>query len=189
MLRKNLLAVVLALPLTAAAQSQDQLIERYTELAGSEENAASLVKGLREGKEVTLVNGDTIETFIPPTGNMGWGNVDNTIAIAERLLKDQGITDPTPAQLEAAVTDVLKLRADGMGWGEITQTYGFKLGEVKGAGKPSTVANEARAGKAHAMAKPERVATFERPVRPEKPERPVRPERPERPERPQGKGR
>ena len=170
MLKKNLLAVVLALPLTAVAQSQDQLIERYTELAGSEENAASLVKGLREGKEVTLTNGTT-ETFTPPTGKMGWGNVDNTIAIAERLLKDQGITDPTPAQLEAAVTDVLKLRADGMGWGEIAKAQGFKLGDVK---RPEKV---------------EKLARIERPMRPEKPERPMRPERPERPERPQGKGR
>ena len=182
MLKKSLLAMVLALPLAALAQSQDQLIERYTELTGSEENAASLVKGLREGKEVTLTNGGTTETFTPPTGKMGWGNVDNAIAIAERLLKDQGITDPTPAQLEAAVTDVLKLRAGGMGWGEITQAHGFKLGEVKRAEK-------AEAAKASGMARPERVAKVERPMRPEKPERPVKPERPERPERPFGKGR
>ena len=171
MFRKNLLAVLLALPLAAVAQSQDQLIERYTELAGSEENAASLIKGLREGQEVTLTNGGTTETFTPPTGQMGWGNVDNAIAIAERLLKDQGISDPTPAQLEAAMTDVLKLRAGGMGWGEIAKAQGFKLGDVK---RPE---------------KAEKIATVERPVRPEKPERPVKPERPERPERPHGKGR
>jgi hypothetical protein len=171
MFRKNLLAVLLALPLAAVAQSQDQLIERYTELAGSEENAASLIKGLREGQEVTLTNGGTTETFTPPTGKMGWGNVDNAIAIAERLLKEQGITDPTPAQLETAMTDVLKLRAGGMGWGEISKAHGFKLGDVK---RPE---------------KAEKIATVERPARPEKPERPVKPERPERPERPHGKGR
>ena len=159
------------MPLAAVAQSQDQLIERYTHLAGSEENAASLIKGLREGQEVTLTNGGTTETFTPPTGKMGWGNVDNAIASAERLLKDQGITDPTPAQLEAAMTDVLKLRADGMGWGEISKAQGFKLGEVK------------RAEKA------EKIANVERAVRLEKPERPAKPERPERPERPHGKGR
>jgi hypothetical protein len=185
MLRQSLLAAALALPLAVVAQSEDQLIERYTELAGSEENAASLVKGLREGKEVTLTNGGTTETFTPPTGNMGWGNVDNAIAIAERLLKDRGITDPTPAQLEAAVTDVLKLRADGRGWGEITQTYGFKLGEVKRADKASVQKIE----KTRGIEKAERVAKVERPVRPEKPERLVKPERPERPERPHGKGR
>lgn len=171
MFKRNLLAVLLALPLAAVAQSQDQLIERYTDLAGSEENAASLIKGLREGQEVTLTNGGTTETFTPPTGKMGWGNVDNAIAIAERLLRDQGITDPTPAQLEAAMTDVLKLRAGGMGWGEISKAHGFRLGEVK---RPE---------------KAEKIATVERPVRPEKPERPVKPERPERPERPHGKGR
>jgi hypothetical protein len=141
MLRQSLLAAALALPLAVVAQSEDQLIERYTELAGSEENAAYLVKGLREGKEVTLTNGGTTETFTPPTGNMGWG--------------------------------------------EITQTYGFKLGEVKRADKASVQKIE----KTRGIEKAERVAKVERPVRPEKPERPVKPERPERPERPHGKGR
>lgn len=175
MVKRKLLALagaaLLTVPGIALSQGEHQLIERYTDLAGSEENAASLVKGLREGQEVTLTNGDTTETFTPPTGKMGWGNVDNSIAIAERLLKDQGINDPTPAQLEAAMTEVLKLRAGGMGWGEISKAHGFKLGEVK---RPE---------------KAEKIATVERPVRPEKPERPVKPERPERPERPHGKGR
>jgi hypothetical protein len=182
MLKRNLLALtgaaLLALPGIALSQSEQQLIERYTDLAGSEENATSLVTGLRDGKEVTLTEGTSTVMFTPKTGKMGWGNVDNAIAIAERLLQDQGITDPTPAQLEAAMTDVLKLRADGMGWGEIAHAYGFKLGEVK----------RAERAQPQKIEKAERVAKVERPVKPERPERPVRPERPEKPERP-GKGR
>jgi hypothetical protein len=172
-----LLGLLLTMPIAAMAQSEDQLIQRYTELAGSKENATSLVTGLREGKEVTLKNGNTTETFTPPTGQMGWGNVDNAIAMAERLLKDQGITDPTPAQLDAAMVEVLDLRAGGMGWGQIVNSLGFKLGEVK----RSDNANPKGPGV-------EPVAKVERASRPEKPERPVKPERPEKPER-AGKGR
>ena len=163
-IKKTLLALSLALPLCAAAQSQDQLIDRYTSLAGSKQNATSLVSGLRDGKEVTIRKGRTTETFTPPTGKMGYGNVDNTLALASASLQKQGISNPTPAQLEAAVMDILKMRADGKGWGQIADAKGMKLGEVK---------------------KPEHIARFERTEKPEKPEKPERPERPERPEKPQ----
>jgi hypothetical protein len=161
--KKTLLALVLALPLGAAAQSQDQLIDRYSKLAGSKQNATSLVEGLREGSQVKLTKGESTETFTPPTGKMGYGNVDNALALAEASLREKGITNPTPAQLEASVMEILKLRAAGQGWGQIAQAKGFKLGEVK---------------------RPERVARAERPNRPERPEKPERPERPERPEKP-----
>ena len=170
MLKRNLFALLLAWPLAAMAQSQDQLIERYTPLAGSKENATSLVTGLRDGKEVNLASGTTTETFTPPTAKMGYGNVDNALALAAASLADKGITQPTPAQLHASVMDVLKMRAGGMGWGQIAQFYGTTMGEVK------------RAERAGPVARADRVA------RPEKPERPQKPERPEKPERP-GKGR
>lgn len=177
MLNKKLLAffgaAVLALPIPALSQSQDQLVERYTTLAGTKQNATSLVTGLRDGKEVTLTRGTTTETFTPPTGKMGYGNIDNALALAEASLAKQGITQPTPGQLEASVMDVLKLRADGMGWGQIAQHYGFKLGELKRSEKatPQT-------------AKSDRMARAERVQRPERPDKPQRPDKPERPEKP-----
>src|SRR5262245_35624684 len=138
MLHKKALALagaaLLALPLAGRAENEQQLIERYTELAGSKQNAASLVTGLRDGKQVTLTRGSTKETFTPPTGKMGFGNVDHALALAEASLKKDGINQPTPAELEAATLDVLKLRAGGMGWGEIAKVQGFRnLGEVKRA--------------------------------------------------------
>ena len=161
--KKTLLALALALPLGAAAQSQDQLIDRYSKLAGSRQNATSLVEGLRDGSQVKLTKGTSTETFSPPTGKMGYGNVDNALALAEASLREKGITNPTPAQLEASVMEILRMRADGQGWGQIAQAKGFKLGEVK---------------------RPDRVARTERPNRPDRPEKPERPERPERPEKP-----
>ena len=162
-LKKIVIALALALPLGAAAQSQDQLIDRYTKLAGSKQNATSLVSGLRDGQQVKLTSGRTTETFTPPTGKMGYGNVDNTLALAEASLQKKGITNPTPAQLEAAVMEITRMRADGKGWGQIADAKGFKLGEVKRA---------------------EHVANVERPNKPERAERPERPERPEKPHKP-----
>ena len=156
-LRKTMLALALALPLGALAENQDALVAKYTQVAGSKQNATSLVSGLREGKEVTLKRGETTETFTPPTGKMGYGNIDNALALATASLEKKGINNPTPAQLEAAVMDILRMRADGKGWGQIADAKGFKLGEVK---RPE---------------RPERVARMERPSRPEKPEKPNKP--------------
>ena len=47
-LRKTLIALALAMPLGALAENQDDLIAKYTALAGSKQNATSLVTGLRE---------------------------------------------------------------------------------------------------------------------------------------------
>jgi hypothetical protein len=164
---KNLLALVcaslLSLPLAAWSENEDQLIERYTALAGSKRNATALVTGLREGNEVTLTRSGTTATFTPPTGKLGYGNVDIALALAEASLKERGITRPTPAQLEATVMEILRMRADGKGWGQIAQIHGYKLGEVKRADKPERAA------------KPERVAKVDRPNRPEKPEKPAKP--------------
>jgi len=171
--RKTLLAVALALPLGAAAQSQDQLIDRYSKLAGSRQNATSLVEGLRDGSQVKLTKGTSTETFSPPTGKMGYGNVDNALALAEASLGEKGITNPTPAQLEASVMEILEMRAAGQGWGQIAQAKGFKLGEVK------------RSDKAQPPSRGERTAKIERPNKPERPDRPEKPQRPEKPERPE----
>jgi hypothetical protein len=163
MLKKTLVAaILLSLPLGAVAQSSSQLVERYTKFAGSKENATSLVNGLRDGSEVKLTSREGSETFKPATGKMGYGNVDHALALAEASLKQKGITNPTPAQLSAAIQGVTRMRADGMGWGQIANSMGFKLGEIK------------RADRA------DRVVKAERPEKPQRPEKPARPEKPER---------
>jgi hypothetical protein len=186
MLKKKLLSAVLGGALlafagAAAAQSTDQLVKEYTSLAGSEANAKSLVEGLRNGEQVELTSTQARDAeFTPPTGKMGNGNVNIALSLARASLAEEGITDPTPRQLEAAVMDVLELRADGKGWGQIAQSMGFKLGDVM------------RSERAQAAVRTERMARAERAERPgriEKPERPVRIEKPERPERPEQAGR
>jgi hypothetical protein len=161
-------SALLAFPLALWAQAEsaakttesaDRLIQKYTPLAGSEDNAKSLVTGLRDGTAVKLSSGTTSTSFTSPTGKMGFGNVNIALSLAEASLKQQGITNPTSGQLQGALMGVLQQRADGKGWGQIANSMGFKLGEV---------------------VRPERP---EKPVRPDKPERPEKPEKPERPGR------
>jgi hypothetical protein len=173
MLKKPLLVLFFALlPFAAQAQSESQLTEKYAALAGSEANAKLLVTGLRDGTDFKI--GST--SFDPPTGKMGYGNVNIALSLAEKSLADKGITDPTPAQLQSALigTDakpgILALRADGQGWGQIANSMGFRLGEVMRSPKASE----------RVAAKPQRL---EKPMRPDKPERPAKPERSERPGR------
>jgi len=83
---------------------------------------------------------------------MGFGNVYISLALAKQQLSTLGITQPTPEQLQAALTGgtitqttgsgmtatttttdlqgVLTMRSQHMGWGQIAQKLGFKLGPV-----------------------------------------------------------
>ena len=96
----------------------------------------------------------TSTTFTPPTGKMGWGNVFISLALAQDSLARLGITKPTSQQLQAALVGgsvtgadgtsttlkgVLTMRADGMGWGQIAQALGTKLGPVVSAIKSAHV--------------------------------------------------
>ena len=129
-----------------------RLATSFTPLAGSEENARSLVTALRNGSEVTLLappeggTGDPVATtFTPPTRPMGWGNVSHSLSLAQDSLARLGITNPTNAELQAALMGgdivaadgstvtlrgILQMRADGMGWGNIAKASGTTMGAV-----------------------------------------------------------
>jgi antitoxin (DNA-binding transcriptional repressor) of toxin-antitoxin stability system len=117
----------------------------FQTFAGSKQNSTALVTGLRSGSEITLTEkGEPSATFTPATKPMGYGNVSTSLALAKYQLGQQGITNPTPEQLKTALDGgtitfggktveyqgVLQMRADGMGWGQIAQQLGTKLGPV-----------------------------------------------------------
>jgi hypothetical protein len=140
------------------AQVAAKIASNFANLAGSQENSLSLVQALRTGSKVTLTTNATgsgtgtgtgtgtatTTSFTPPTGKMGWGNVFNSLALAQSQLRQLGITNPTNAQLQAALVGgdvtvdgktttmkgILTMRADGMGWGQIAHATGTKLGPV-----------------------------------------------------------
>ena len=137
---------------TAPAVSASRLVTQYGALAGSPENANSLINGLRDGRQVLLRSDDPAArstTFQPATGHLGLGNVGTALALAQAALARQGISEPTPEQLAAALNGgsvmtpsgtvtfagVLAQRRSGMGWGQIASAMGVKLGTVISAAK------------------------------------------------------
>ena len=117
-----------------------RMASSYSSFAGSLENAQSLVNGLRTGNSITLgpsLTGPNATapsaSLAPATGKMGYGNVNIAIALAKTSLAQQSISNPTPAQLSAALSGVLGQRSQGMGWGQIAKDMGVTLGSVVSA--------------------------------------------------------
>ena len=165
-------------------QGQTQVIGKisndFSSFLGSD--ATAVVTGLRNGTSFSLSSTTTTTgapvtnttVITPPTGQMGFGNVYISLALAKQQLSTMGITEPTPEQLQAALTGgtitqttgtgatattttttldgVLTMRSQGMGWGEIAQDLGFKLGPVmagmKSANKNLTAAGTVTSAKA-----------------------------------------
>jgi hypothetical protein len=132
-------------------------------------DSGQVVNGLRNGQWTTMITepGSTTPTRTTvalPTGKMGWGDVKISLALAQHSLGQQGIMQPTSEQLYAALTGgelasgnpatrgILQLRSEGMGWGQIAEEYGAKLGHLMGpinSGRQSA----ATAGTSAAMGK------------------------------------
>lgn len=200
-----------------------RLNTEFATFAGSDTNSQALVTGLRDGTAITLndviKNADgtlttTSTTFMPATGKMGYGNVKIAMSLAEATLAKGGITDPTAAELAAALNGgtllladgtsinlkgVLAQRAAGEGWGQIAKADGFKLGDVMRS--PKAVGSAAAHGHANVhvekveltkvhgadhLSKPEHAAKVDRPDRPSRPDRPEHPEHPDHSGRPGG---
>jgi len=204
-------SALLALPLQALSNPESRLIEKYDRFAGSERNARELVEGLRNDSQIDLSRGGKTTSFKPATDKMGYGNVDLALGLAKASLAEHGIHNPTPEQIRAALNGgtvttksgqrvtlpgVLKLRASGMGWGQIAHKLGVKVGDVKGHGhadrkhehKHEHVKHKHEHVKHHHDRPEFHRAKFERPERPQRPEKIERPQRPERPERPERHG-
>ena len=142
-------------------------------------DSPTVVTGLRNGTPITLTTttpaatpgaSPTVTTTVitPPTGKMGHGNVFTSLALAKQQLGQLGISQPTPQQLQAALTGgtittgtgttatttqlqgVLTMRSQGMGWGQIAQKQGTKLGPVisglKSANQQMTTTNASSTG-------------------------------------------
>jgi hypothetical protein len=125
---------------TAGNTEGAKLAASYSAFAGSPENARSMVEGLRTGTQITLgpsLTGPNATapsaSLSPATGKMGYGNVNIAISLVKTSLAKEGITNPTPAQLSAALGGVLGERSQGLGWGQIAKGMGVTLGSVVSA--------------------------------------------------------
>jgi len=139
-------------------QVSGKISNDFSSFLGSD--ATAVVTGLRHGTPISLTSttvppgGSPVTTttvITPPTGQMGFGNVYISLALAKQHLAslDPPIYQPTPEQLQAAlnggtitqtdatgaitsteVPGVLTMRSEGMGFGQIAKELGFKLGPV-----------------------------------------------------------
>ena len=95
--------------MAASAPSTDasRLTTQYSQWAGGQSNADSLVAGLRNGAPVTLVtNGSDRSVSIAgftPSGPMSFGAVASALSNAQRTLSRLGIANPTAEQIQAAL--------------------------------------------------------------------------------------
>jgi hypothetical protein len=150
-------------PVTTSSVPENRLADRFAAFFGSRENALAAVHALRTGTSATLVSTTpcatpcatplpvTTTTLDVPTKPMGWGNVRHSLALAQFSLSQQGITNPTPQQITAALNGgtvtsgtgstvelkgILTQRSGGMGWGQIAHAEGTTMGKVNHGLKP-----------------------------------------------------
>lgn len=136
----------------AIEEPQARIVSEFSDFAGSEANARSLVAGLRQGSEITLAVPDkggkpgAATRFTPPTRPLDYGDVLISLTLARGQLTQLGIDRPTPAQIKAVLAGggvatrvsgqattpfllpgVLQLRASGTGWAKIADSMGIML--------------------------------------------------------------
>lgn len=153
----------------------------------------------------------TSTTFTPATGKLGNGEVNIALSLAKAELLKLGITNPTAAQLQTVLNGgtitttsatgttttstststklagILTMRADKMGWGQIANSLGIKLGDVMRNDKANNVAKDGSKDDAH-VAKADKANRPDKAERPDKVERPEKVERLDRPQRPERAG-
>jgi hypothetical protein len=119
-----------------------KIVAVFADLAGCHDNILGLAHALHDGTAARLTfTADAafgapseITTIEPPTGKMAWNDVKMALMLARDALHRYGIPHPTGAQLRAvlvggdvsspngkalAFRGVLRMRAQGLNWGQI----------------------------------------------------------------------
>lgn len=99
---------------------------------------------------------DVTVTAAPTASTTATTAQDFATRIAKADLSQQGIANPTSAQLGAATNQVQGLRDAGMGWGAIANSLGLRLGDVvsdANQAKQAVLARDAAADKSQKSTK------------------------------------
>lgn len=113
----------------------DRLSDTFSASVGSRTDAATLIEGMRAGKDVKM--GDVTVSGTGKT--MGYGNVNIALSLAKA---DAGAT-PTTKGFLSSLDKVMDMRASGMGWGQIAKDLRFKLGDVVSGSKTPNSSSKA----------------------------------------------
>lgn len=196
-----------------ASVPEARLVERYSELAGSEAAAGDLVSDLRTGGDFTVVEEvtttttnpdgtttDTTElverTVVNPNGPMGWGEVNISLSLAQALV-DSGAYP----SLQSALTGVETIITNPDGTTTITSEGGVLAMRAEGMGwgaiskelgfnlgslvSASNRSDKSVAASARADKAERTTGKPDRIARVDRPEKPEKLDRPQRPERPE----
>lgn len=116
-----------------------RLAGEFEALAGSQQNAQSLIIGLRNAKPVKMTAAAPLPldvSFTPPTRPMSFADVHKALSLAQAQLQAKHIDHPTPAHLKASlaggelpnangemtsVIGILPLHRRGMSWNQIAR--------------------------------------------------------------------
>jgi hypothetical protein len=126
-------------PMLGAADPKQPLQLALRPFSGSRENYVRLTEGLRQGSAITLKSttaGGAALTFTPHGGPMSEVEVSQTLKLASDLLASQGVYDPAPEQVRAAIVG-----------GSITLAGGRSVllrGVLEGRTQPTSVARPGR---------------------------------------------
>jgi len=102
--------------------SSDRMAGEFESLAGSHQNAQSLVVGLRNAKSVRMAAAAEPEvSFTPPTQPMSFSDIHQALLLAQAHLQSKHIVSPTPAQIKAALAGGELPNAEG----DITRVIGI----------------------------------------------------------------
>ena len=196
-----------------ASVPEARLVERYTDLAGSEAAAGDLVSDLRTGADFTVVEEvtttttnpdgattDTTElverTVVNPNGPMGWGEVNISLSLAQALV-DSGAYP----SLQSALTGIETTVTNPDGTTTITSEGGVLAMRAEGMGwgaiskelgfnlgslvSASNRSDKSVAASARADKAERTTGKPDRIARVDRPEKPEKLDRPQRPERPE----
>lgn len=168
-------------------ESGEPVMEQQTEVQLVQATEPLLVEQYETVMETIIVENTN--------GQMGFGEVSLTLGLAESLL-GPGASYADISDVLYGDAGILAMRAEGMGWGKIYQSFDMKVGDVMKGVKSNRVAdidnlNRGQAKRLEKLevaslergGKPEKVQRVEKAARPDKPERVEKAARPERPER------
>lgn len=119
----------------------DRLVTEFAPWVGSPQDTAALVQSLQSGQ---ALGPGAASAGVPATGGLGYGETRLALKLAQATLVQEGVTQPSGAQIQAALhggtldtangpktlAGVLPQRAQGVSWGAMAQSAGLSVEDL-----------------------------------------------------------
>jgi hypothetical protein len=126
---------------TEAHDYNERLVTEFTPLVGSREETQALVSSLRNGRPAATTDATDAASATPP---LSYGETRFALKLAQGRLAQDGVTQPSTAQLQAALyggtldsvagpkvlAGVLPQHARGVSWGNLAQEVGMSVEDL-----------------------------------------------------------